>query len=173
MTTTWTIDSSQSDVLIKKRRSIIAYLSGTKDNFNGHVDINDNKLEDVALAFSLEVNKNYTKIEDIDTHLKLSNYFDTDVHPMISFKSTYFEKINNNINFLKGNLTIKNVTKVVELDTKLVGYNTYNGVKKAFFEIKGQIDPKDFGLAPHFFNQSDTVATAQKIHLIANLEFRI
>jgi polyisoprenoid-binding protein YceI len=173
MTTTWTIDSSQSDVLIKKRRSIIAYLSGTKDNFNGHVDINDNKLEDVALAFSLEVNKNYTKIEDIDTHLKLSNYFDTDVHPMISFKSTYFEKINNNINFLKGNLTIKNVTKVVELDTKLVGYNTYNGVKKAFFEIKGQIDPKDFGLTPHFFNQSDTVATAQKIHLIANLEFRI
>jgi polyisoprenoid-binding protein YceI len=173
MTTTWTIDSSQSDVLIKKRRSIIAYLSGTTDNFKGHVDINDNKLEDVALAFSLEVNKNYTKIEDKDAHLKLSNYFATDAYPTISFKSTYFEKINNNINFLKGNLTIKDVTNVVELDTKFVGYNTYNGVKKAFFEIKGQIDPKDFRLPPPFFNQLDTAATAQKIHLIANLEFII
>ncbi|UQD55769.1 YceI family protein [Flavobacterium sp. K5-23] len=173
MTTTWTIDSSQSDVLIKKRRSIIAYLSGTKDNFNGHVDIKDNKLEDVALAFSLEINKNHSKLKDIDNHLRLSDYFANEAHPMITFKSTYFEKINNNINFLKGNLTIKNVTKVVELDTKLVGYNTYNGVKKAFFEIKGQIDPKDFGLATQFHNNPETVATAQKIHLIANLEFII
>jgi hypothetical protein len=34
MTTTWTVDSNQSDVLIKMRHSIIAYIDGTVNKLN-------------------------------------------------------------------------------------------------------------------------------------------
>jgi polyisoprenoid-binding protein YceI len=171
MKTKWTIDSSQSDVMIKNRHSIIAYLDGTINKFKGHVDIEDNELEDASIEFALDVNNTDTKLEQIDTHLKLNDFFDTNEYPVITFKSTSFQKVNKNINFLKGNLTIKNITKIVELDAEFIGINTDNGVKKAAFEIIGKINRKDFDLKFNSFTQTGGLAIGQDIKLIANLEF--
>lgn len=171
MKTKWTIDSSQSDVLIKNRHSIIAYLDGRINKFKGHVDIEDDELEDASIEFALDVNNKHTKLEQIDTHLKLNDFFDTNEYPVISFKSTSFQKVNKNINFLKGNLTIKNITKVVELDAEFIGINTDNGVQKAAFEIIGKINRKDFDLTFNSFTQTGGLAIGQEINLIANLEF--
>nr|WP_314896257.1 YceI family protein [uncultured Flavobacterium sp.] len=173
MTTTWTIDSTQSDVLIKIRHSIIAYLAGTINKFKGHIDIQDNEIENASIEFSLDVNNKDTKIEQIDTHLRLNDFFDINEYPIISFKSTSFQKVNKNINFLKGNLTIKNITKVVELDAEFIGINAYNGDQKAAFEITGEINRKDFGLISNSFNQTSGLAIGQDIKLIANLEFTV
>ncbi|QIH39159.1 YceI family protein [Flavobacterium sp. Sr18] len=173
MKTKWTIDSNQSDVLIKMRHSIIAYLAGTINKFNGHIDIENNEIEDASIEFSLDVNNKDGKLEQIDTHLKMNDLFDVNEYPIISFKSTSFEKVNKNINFLKGNLTIKNITKVVELDAEFIGINAYNGDQKAAFEITGKINRKDFGLTFNSFNQTSGLALGQDIKLIANLEFTI
>ncbi|MFV8441161.1 YceI family protein [Flavobacterium sp. LB2P44] len=173
MKTKWTIDSSQSDVLIKMRHSIIAYLAGNINKFKGHIEVENNEIEDASIEFSLDVNNKDTKLEQIDTHLKMNDLFDVHQYPIISFKSTSFEKVNKNINFLKGNLTIKNITKVVELDAELIGINAYNGDQKAAFEITGKINRKDFGLTVNSFNQTNGLALGQDIKLIANLEFTV
>jgi polyisoprenoid-binding protein YceI len=171
MKTKWEIDSSQSDVLIKMRHSIIAYLAGNVNKFKGHIDIKDDQIEDACIEFLLDVNNKNAKLEQIDTKLILNDLFDTNEYPIISFKSTSFQKVNKNINFLKGNLTIKNITKVVELDAEFIGINTYNGDRKAGFEITGKINYKDFGLNFNSFNQNNGIALGQDIKLMANLEF--
>lgn len=173
MKTTWTIDSSQSEVLIKMRHSIIAYLAGTINNFDGHIDIEDNEIKDASIAFSLDVNNKFGKLEQIDHHLKMNNLFDVNQYPIIQFKSTSYEKINKNINFLKGNLTIKNITRSVELDAEFIGINDYNGDRKATFEVTGKINRKDFGLTYDAFNHTSGLALGQDIKLIANLEFGV
>ena len=173
MKTKWTIDSSQSDVLIKMRHSIIAYLAGTINKFDGHIDIANNEIEDASIQFSLDVKNKDNKLEQIDSNLKMTDLFDVNQYPIISFKSTSFEKINKNINFLKGNLTIKNITKPVELDAEFIGINAYNGNQKAAFEVTGKINRKDFGLTYNSFNQNGGLALGQDIKLIANLEFSI
>ena len=173
MKTTWTIDSSQSNVLIKMRHSIIAYLAGTINNFDGHIDIEDNEIKDASIEFSLDVNSKFGKLEQIDNHLKMHNLFDVNQHPFIQFKSTSYEKINKNINFLKGNLTIKNITRFVELDAEFIGINNYNGDRKVTFEVTGKINRKDFGLTYDTFNHTSGLALGQDIKLIANLEFRV
>lgn len=173
MKTKWTIDSNQSDVLIKMRHSIIAYLAGTINKFSGHIDIENNEIEDASIEFSLDVNNKDTKLEQIDTHLKINDLFNVNEYPIISFKSTSFEKVNKNINFLKGNLTIKNITKAVELDAEFIGINAYNGDQKAGFEITGKINRKDFGLTFNSFTQTSGLALGQDIKLIANLEFTV
>ncbi|UFH36415.1 YceI family protein [Flavobacterium acetivorans] len=171
MTTKWTIDSNQSDALIKIRHSIIAYLAGTKNKFDGFLDIKNNELENASITFDLDINNKDTKLEQVDSHLKLNDLFDTKAHPIISFKSTSFQKVNKNINFIKGNLTVKNITKVVELDAELLGIETYNGSTKATFEITGNINRKDFGLTLNPHNHSGGLALGQDIKLVANLEF--
>ncbi|WP_413999906.1 YceI family protein [Flavobacterium sp. W1B] len=171
MTTKWTIDSSQSDALIKIRHSIIAYLAGTKNKFDGYLDIQNNELQNASITFDLDINNKDTKLDQVDSHLKLNDFFDTNEYPIISFKSISFQKVNKNINFLKGNLTVKNITKVVELDAELIGIETYNGSTKAAFEITGSINRKDFGLTLNSYNQSGGLAMGQDIKLVANLEF--
>lgn len=173
MKTKWTIDSNQSEVQIKMRHSIIAYLDGSINSFGGYIAIENNEIEDASIEFFLDVNKKEAKLVQNNAHLKMNNLFDVHEYPMISFKSTSFQKINNNINFLKGNLTIKNITKMVELDAEFIGINAYNGVKKAGFEITGKINRKDFGLTYNTFTQTSGLALGQDIKLIANLEFTV
>ena len=173
MKTKWNIDSNQSDVQIKMRDSIIAYLDGSINTFGGYIDIENNEIEDASIEFFLDVNNKVAKLEQKDAHLKMNDLFDIHEYPMISFKSTSFQKINKNINFLKGNLTIKNITKMVELDAEFIGINAYSGNKKAGFEITGKINRQDFGLNYNSFSQTSGLALGQDIKLIANLEFTV
>lgn len=173
MNTKWAIDSNQSDVLIKSRHAIIAYLSGPVNKFNGYVYIQDDEIKNASVEFSLHVDRDETKLEQIDINMRLKDFFDIKSYPIISFKSTSFEKVARNINFLKGNLTVQNITKYVELDAELISINTYNGDKKAAFEITGQINRNDFGLAFHSFSQANGLPIGHDIKFIANLELAV
>jgi hypothetical protein len=46
---------NQSDVLIKARHSIIAYILSL-NKFNGHLDIHEDEIEDASVEFQLDVN---------------------------------------------------------------------------------------------------------------------
>ncbi|MEO8253899.1 MAG: YceI family protein [Flavobacterium sp.] len=173
MITKWNVNSNQSDVLIRMRHSIIAYLGGTFDNFEGYADFNDNQIENATLAFSLDVKNRESKLEQFSNYLKLNDFFDVNQYPIISFKSTSFQKINKNINFLKGDLTIRNVTKAVELDVELIESDYLDGQKKVTFELTADINRKDFGLALNSFNTNNGLSTGQDIKLVANIEFSI
>ncbi len=82
----WIINSNQSDVLIEARHSVIAYLGGNTNSFSGYVVMDDDVIEDAAVEFSLDVNNNFNKIENIDSHTKLNDFFDVKQHPTIRFK---------------------------------------------------------------------------------------
>lgn len=170
-TTKWSIDSNQSDVMIRARHSIIAYISGSVNKFKGHISLFENKVEDATISFCLDINNTDTNIEQMDTHVRLNDFLDVKEFPFISFKSTSFQKINNNINFLKGELTIHKITKIVELDVEFIGIKTYDGVEKAIFEVTGEINRKDFGLSSNAYQHNNGLSIGQEIKLIANLEF--
>jgi hypothetical protein len=51
MTTKWTIDSDQSDVLIKMKNTTIAYLGGETNHFEGFVSLDEDEIEDAEVAF--------------------------------------------------------------------------------------------------------------------------
>lgn len=169
----WSINSNQSDVLIEARHSVIAYLGGNTNSFSGYVVMDQDVIEDAAVEFSLDVNNNYNKMEQIDSHTKLSDFFDVEAHPIIRFKSTSFQKVNKNINFIKGDLTIKDVTKTLELDTEFIGIHNYDGHQKASLEVTAKIKRSDFDLWYNSNYQHGGISIGQDIKLVANLEFEI
>lgn len=171
MTTKWTIDSDQSDVLIKMKDATITYLGNETNHFDGFVSIDEDQIEDASVEFFLD--SNTFSSQKRNTVLQIKNNGDASKKPLIRFKSTSFQKIKNNINFLKGYLTIKDITKMVELDAEFIGINNYNGVKKAAFEIKGDINRRDFGLDKNFNNSKGKFGFGKDLKLIANLEFSI
>lgn len=171
MNTKWVIDSNKSDILMKMKHSIVAYLAGNPHKFNGYVAVRDNEIEEASVEFSLDVTNNQTNQELNKPSLQLNDFLDVNESPIISFKSTSFQKVTKNIHFLKGNLTIRNITKEVELDAELVGYTANDGKQKAAYELSGTINRKDFGLSFNPFNRTKFLARDKNFKLIANLEF--
>ena len=173
MNTKWKINSKQSDVLIRMKHSIIAYLEGSFNSFQGYANFNNNEIEDATIAFSLDVKNRESKLEQFSNYLKLNDFFDVNQYPTISFKSTSFQKINKNINFLKGDLTIKNITKSVELDVELIENDYSDGEKELAFELTAAINRKDFGLIPTSFLGQKNTPKVQDIKIVANVAFSI
>jgi polyisoprenoid-binding protein YceI len=89
----------------------------------------------------------------------------------VVFKSISYEKINDNINFVKGYLTINNITKVVELDAKIVELENTNTSSKVLVEIIGEINRLDFGLFANSNLQNNGLLMGYNLNLTANLEF--
>lgn len=171
MITKWNINEEQSDVLIKMKDSTITYLGGSTNHFIGFVDLDEDSIEDAAVEFSID--NNTATSQKRGKSLQQKNKIETNKKPLIRFKSTSFQKIKNNINFFKGYLTIKDITKIVELDAEFIGINNYNGTKKAAFEIKGSINRQDFGIDADFYNTTERFHFGKDLKIIANLEFSI
>ncbi|MEL1241184.1 YceI family protein [Flavobacterium flavipallidum] len=173
MKTKWIVNSNQSEALIRIKDSIIAYLSGNINNFQGYADFNNGEIENATIAFSLDFKNRESKLERLGNYLKLNNFFDINHFPTISFKSTSFQKANKNIHFLKGDLTIKNITKSVELDVELIENDYLDTKKKRAVELTANINRNDFELSNNQLRTQSKSTKASNIKIVANVEFNI
>ena len=169
--TEWNLNTSQSDFMIRARNSIIAYLDSSFNQLTSSIAIENNQLINANVEFVLDVNKKEGKLEHIDANVKLKDFINLSQYPYVSFKSTSFEKVNNDINFVKGNLTINNITKIVELDAKIVELETNPASSKVLVEIIGEINRQDFGLYSNSNLENNGLLIGSNINITANLEF--
>ncbi len=173
MKTKWIVNSNHSEALIRMKHSIIAYLDGTFNNFQGYADFNNNEIENATITFSLDFKNKKSRLEQFGNYLKLNSFFDINQFPTISFKSTSFQKVNKNIHFIKGDLTIKNITKTVELDVAPIENNYFYDEKKRAFELTASINKKDFGLSSHSQQSNNRTTKGEDFKIVANVEFNI
>jgi polyisoprenoid-binding protein YceI len=169
--TKWNLNVNQSDFMVRAKNSIIAYMDSSFNQLSSSIDIVNNQLTNANLEFVLDVNKKEGKIEHIESNLKLRDYMNLSEYPLVEFKSISYEKINDNINFVKGYLTINNITKVVELDAKIVELENTNDSSKVLIEIIGEINRQDFGLFSNSNLQNNGLLVGYNLNLTANLEF--
>ena len=169
--TKWNLNVNQSDFMVRAKNSIIAYMDRSFNQLSGSIDIVNNQLTNANLEFVLDVNKKEGKLEHIESNLKLRDYMNLSEYPLVEFKSISYEKINDNINFVKGYLTINNITKVVELDAKIVELENTNNSSKVLIEIIGEINRQDFGLFSNSNLQNNGLLVGYNLNLTANLEF--
>ena len=167
----WNLNVNQSDFMVRAKNSIIAYLDSSFNQLSSTIDIVNNQLTHANLEFVLDVNKKEGKLEHIDSNLKLRDYMNLSEYPLVEFKSISYEKINDDINFVKGYLTINNITKIVELDAKIVELENTNNSSKVLVEIIGEINRQDFGLFSNSNLENNGLLIGYNLNLTANLEF--
>jgi polyisoprenoid-binding protein YceI len=84
--------------------------------------------------------------ETRDGHLQAPDFFDTQRYPELRFESTSVEADGSEL-AVRGNLTIKGVTKPVELRGTYAGSdNDPWGNERIGLELTGTVDRTDFGL---------------------------
>lgn len=161
------LNHTESDFLIKLRKKITSYLKNRVKKSSGYVIVKNNTIENVSLEFELEISK---ENEIKKNGVLVSNNGISDEN-IITFKSISFQKINPNINFIKGYLTINNITKIIELEAYTKIIKQKNEKSKVVFELIGEINKSDFSLGLNEKVRINGKAIGKQINIEGNFEF--
>jgi polyisoprenoid-binding protein YceI len=167
----WKIDPAHSEVQFKVKHLVISTVTGSFNKFEGSAEADSDDFTNAKINFSLDVDSIDTNQAQRDGHLKASDFFDLATYPKVTFVSTSFTKKSGSDYSLKGNLTIKGVTKEVELAVEFGGIaaDSYGNVK-AGFDITGVINRKDFGLTASMVTEAGSIVVGDDVKLILSVQ---
>ncbi|MCC7233146.1 MAG: YceI family protein [Bacteroidia bacterium] len=165
---TWTLDPAHTRVSFKTKYLVISDVEGQFKKFEGKITSATNDWSDIKADITVDVASLSTDNEMRDNHLRSDDFFNAEKYPSISFKSKGIKTLGNNKFLLSGDLTIRDVTRQVELPLVYGGTVTDPwGNIKAGFKATGTLNRKDFNL-----KYSNAAATGEAV-VSDNVEFTI
>lgn len=167
----WKIDQAHSEVEFKVKHLMISNVTGYFGKYEATAEGNNDDFTDAKVTFEAEVASISTKNEQRDQHLQAEDFFHAAQYPKLTFVSTGVKKIDNENYKVAGDLTIRGVSKPIELAVEFSGIvkDPY-GQTKAGFEITGKINRKDFGLAFHAVTDNGGLLLGDEVKLQANVQ---
>ena len=146
---TYNIDPAHSRVGFAVKHMGISTVHGNFNKFEGTIEASDGALK---LGGTVEVASLNTGDENRDNHLQTPDFFDAAQFPQITFHSTELDGSSAGDLKLRGEITIKGITKPIELTGQLSeGGQDPWGNERIGIEVEGKVDRREFGLQ---FNQT-------------------
>jgi polyisoprenoid-binding protein YceI len=143
--TTWSIDKVHSKIGFSVAHMVVAETEGIFKDYTASVVSKSEDFNGAEVSFTAKVASINTENERRDGHLKSADFFDAEKFPEITFKGNLVKE--GNKYKLKGDFTMKGVTKKVEFDVAYGGQiNTGRGVK-AGFKVNGTVNRQDYGVS--------------------------
>lgn len=165
----WSIDPTHSEVQFKVKHLVISTVTGTFKSFEGSIETESEDFNGAAATFSLDTASVDTNVADRDGHLKSAEFFDSENYPKLTFEGK-LAKSGDDYK-LVGDLTIKDITKPVELNVEFGGKMVDGyGQHKAGFEISGKINRKEFGLTWSMVTEAGGVVVGDDVKLLLNVQ---
>jgi len=168
---TYKIDNAHSEITFKVRHLMISNVTGHFTKFDATMTCANDDFTDASVSFEADVNSVTTNQEQRDTHLLSDDFFNAEKFPKITFKSTSVEKKSDNEYILRGDLTIRDITKNVALNVEYNGQTKDPwGQEKLGFEITGKISRKEFGLKWNALTEAGGVVAGDEVRLLINVQ---
>lgn len=169
--TTWNFDKSHSKIGFSVTHLVITDVEGNFKEFEGTITTSSDDFENAKIEFSVEISSINTDNEKRDGHLKSDDFFNAEKFPQLKFKSKSFKKIDEKNYKLIGDLTIRDVTKEVELDVKYNGtVNDPWGNTKSGFSLRGEVNRFDYNLKWDKTIETGGFVVGEEVTILANLQ---
>ena len=168
--TGWEIDKAHSSIDFSVRH-FFTPVNGTFNEYNATVNFDPSNLAESNIEVEVMIASVDTKNEKRDGHLQTGDFFDAEKYPKMMFKSTKIEAKGDNEFVALGDLTIKDVTKRVELPFQLLGVMDHprrEGVKIAGISSSIVIDRNDYGVGTGGY--AETAVIGGEVTIELNLE---
>ena len=168
-TGTWHVDPTHSSVAFEVKHMMIATVHGRFKEFEGTIeaaeDINNSRVYGKVKAASIDTND-----ETRDAHLRSADFLDVEKYPEITFESTHIEPLGGPDFRMTGDLTIKSVTRPVELEATVEGAELDPwGSERVGIRVRGQIDRKDFGVTWQKLLESGRFLVGDEVKLLVDV----
>jgi polyisoprenoid-binding protein YceI len=164
--TTWAADPIHSDVAFEIEYAGVSTFRGSFRDF-------DATLEGSTLAGSARVASIDVKDEQLSGHLQSPDFFDAERFPEIAFRADTLSVADDGAITGSGELTIKGVTKPVELKGRLASAASVDpfGRERLGLTLGTTIDRNQFGIEWNAPNQSGGNYLGDEVTLKADLTF--
>ena len=136
---TWNVDPVHSSIGFAVRHSGVMTFRGTFDQFDAKLV--DGRLEGSAKVASVRVDE-----PQLAAHLQTPDFFDAELHPELRFVSQAIERDGERVS-IAGELTMRGVTRPVELSGTLVGPVTDGyGNERVGLDVETTVNRRDYGI---------------------------
>ncbi|HEX6508975.1 MAG TPA: YceI family protein [Chloroflexota bacterium] len=145
--TVWNFDPAHTSIEFKAKHMMVTTVKGQFKEVKGQIlgDIEDPTSAEIDVE--IDAASVDTRNEQRDAHLRSADFLETETYPTITYKSTRIERVGDEKFKVYGNLTIRDVTREIDLDVKVNGHGkTPFGTEVVGISAEGSLNRKDFGL---------------------------
>ena len=166
---TWTIDPVHSEVGFSVRHMMVSKVRGRFTKFSGELVTAENPLASSVTA-EIDLASIETGADQRDAHLRSPDFFDTENHPLMTYRSTGIRADGDDY-IVDGELTLKGVTRNVPLALELNGFgpDAYGGTR-AGFTATAEINRQDFGVSWNAAMEAGGVVVSDKVAIHLEIE---
>jgi polyisoprenoid-binding protein YceI len=167
---TFTLDPAHTTVSFVARHLMVSKVRGSFTDVSGAITIADEPLSS-SVNVVIGAASITTGSPDRDQHLRSSDFLDLDNHPEITFRSTKLVSRSGTEFALAGDLTIRGVTREVELEVEFDGAAVSPWGKEVIaFSATAEIDREEFGITWNAALETGGVLVGHKVKIDINAE---
>lgn len=142
----WKSDPVHSGVRFTVTHMLVSEVNGRFKEFEVMVKQGKEDFSGSTVEATIKTASVSTDSDNRDKHLRSDDFFNAEKYPAITFKSTSFEKTGGDSYAIKGDLTIRDVTKPVTLEAKLFGMVIDPRGTRVGFRATTTVNRFDFGV---------------------------
>ncbi len=146
--TRYEIDKNHSNLGFTAKHMVFTTVRGQFTEYDGYVEVEGDDYTKAKSEFTLQVASIDSNNEKRDEHLRSADFFNTAKYPTLTFRPTTIVARGGDRYAVTGDLTVREVTKPIELDVKVEGRIAKDafGKERIALSATGSINRKDWDL---------------------------
>jgi polyisoprenoid-binding protein YceI len=170
-TATYAIDPVHSTAEFSIKHLMVSTVKGRFRELDGDLHIDDTDPTQSWVEASINAASVDTGVEMRDEDLRSENFFAADRFPTMRFRSTRVEQVGEDNWRVYGDLTIRDVTREVQLDTEFEGRGPgFDGKQRLGFTAQTSLNREDFGLKYNAVLETGGVVVGDKVKITLHIE---
>lgn len=166
LTGTWNLDPSHTRLGFSARHAMVTTVRGSFTDVSGVLTLDGDDPTKSHADVTVQTSSVDTGTPDRDVHLRGADFFDVEKWPTLTFTSTSARASGDDEYVLAGDLTIRDVTRPVELAISYLGSSTDPfGNARTGFEGSTEISRKDFGLVWNAVLETGGLLVSDKVKI--------
>lgn len=169
----WKIDTTHSGIHFSVRHLMVSRVRGTFGRWQGALRLGDGDgdLARAGVRVDIDAASIDTREPKRDEHLRSPDFLDVAAHPSITFESREVEVVADDQLRLRGDLSIRGVTRPVTLEVEHGGRarDPWGG-ERIGFSATATVDRRDFGLTWNMALEAGGVIVGEKVTITIEIE---
>lgn len=167
----WKIDSSHSEIQLSVRHMMVSKVRGHFGAFSGDINFNEENPAASSIDVTIQADSISTRDAGRDGHLKSADFLNAAEYPVLRFVSNRVEVVSEKKGRIYGELTIRDISREVVLDTEFTGTaKSPWGTTSAGFSATTSFDRKDWGLGWNQALEAGGILVGDKVDVSIELE---
>ena len=167
------LDPNHTDLGFTAKHMVFTTVRGRFNEYDGYVEVDGDDFTNAKGEFTLQVASIDSANEKRDEHLRSADFFNAAEYPVLTFRPTAVATKGGDRYAVTGDLTIREITRPIELDVKVEGRIAKDafGKERIAVSATGTVNRKDWGLNWNMALETGGFLVSEEIKIVVEAAF--